>query len=171
MTREAFPTAGVNLLSRGWKAAAFGETLPTMKDKMEGPCRLYRRNRRAAAAVEFAFVAPVFLLLVLGTIEYRRLVMVQQVITYASCEGARVADLDDAKRPEMEALVRSYGQSGLISGSTIHKPLNFDNAGFGDPITNKVSIPFNQVSWLLSPMYLGGQSLSATTIMRRQSVQ
>ncbi len=40
--------------------------------------------------MEFAVVAPVFLLLVFGMIEYGRMVMVQQVITNASREGARV---------------------------------------------------------------------------------
>ncbi len=44
--------------------------------------------------MEFAVVAPVFLLLVFGMIEYGRMVMVQQVITNASREGARVAVLD-----------------------------------------------------------------------------
>jgi Flp pilus assembly protein TadG len=132
---------------------------------------LYRRNRRAAAAVEFAIVAPVFFLLVLGMIEYGRMVMVQQVLTNASREGARAAVLDGAEWPEVEALVTSYLQSGSIAGHTCAKPSNFDTAEFGDPITITVSVPFNQVSWLPSPMYLGGKTLSATTIMRRESVQ
>ena len=51
---------------------------------------MFRKNRLAAAAVEFAVVAPVFLLLVFGMIEYGRMVMVYQILTNASREGARV---------------------------------------------------------------------------------
>ena len=52
---------------------------------------LHRRKRRGAAVVEFAIVAPLFFLLIFGMIEYGRMVMVQQVITNASREGARRA--------------------------------------------------------------------------------
>jgi Flp pilus assembly protein TadG len=158
-----------NLLSRTWKAAASAATFPPTQDKLERPCRLYRRNRRAAAAVEFALVAPVFFLLVLGMIEYGRMVMVQQVLTNASREGARAAVLDGAKWTEVETVVNSYLQSGSISGATVTKPSNFDSAEFGDPITLSVSVPFNQVSWLPSPMYLGGKTLTASTVMRRET--
>ena len=53
-----------------------------------------RKTRRAAAVVEFAVVAPVLFLLVFGMIEFGRMVMVQQVLTNASREGARVGILD-----------------------------------------------------------------------------
>ena len=69
-------------------------TLPVCGWKLDKPCRSYRKKRRGAAAVEFAVVAPIFLLLVFGMIEYGRMVMVQQVLTNASREGARVAVLD-----------------------------------------------------------------------------
>ncbi len=59
---------------------------PILNLKVENLCRSCRRNRRGAAAVEFAIVAPVFFLLVFGMIEYGRMVMVQQVITNASRE-------------------------------------------------------------------------------------
>ena len=171
MTRCFCQFAIATLLSPARQAAASAATLPTTQDKLQRPCRLYRRNRRAAAAVEFALVAPVFFLLVLGMIEYGRMVMVQQVLTNASREGARAAVLDGAEWPEVESLVTAYMASGSITGHTCNKPANFDTAEFGDPITITVSVPFNQVSWLPSPMYLGGKTLSATTIMRRESVQ
>ncbi len=62
--------------------------------KLERACRPCRRNRRGAAVVEFAVVAPVFFLLVFGMIEFGRAIMVQQILTNASREGARVAVLD-----------------------------------------------------------------------------
>ena len=172
MSRQLSQSAVTCLLSRAWKAAVSAATLPSAKDKLERPCRLYRRNRRAAAAVEFALVAPVFFLLVLGMIEYGRMVMVQQVITNASREGARQAVLDGATTAEVQTVVNNYLASGSITGATVTvTPNPPTNAEFGDPVTVSVSIPFSQVSWLPSPMYLGGKTLIATTVMRRESVQ
>ena len=149
-----------------------GEVLPAPTRKLDKPCRSYRKQRRAAAAVEFAIVAPVFFLLVFGMIEYGRMVMVQQVITNASREGARKAVLDGATTNEVQTTVDSYLTSGSITGATTTvSPNPPTNAAFGDPVTVSVSIPFSQVSWLPSPMFLGGKTLNATTVMRRESAQ
>ncbi len=62
--------------------------------ELEKTCRLCRRNRQGAAAVEFAIVAPVFFLMVFGMIEFGRAIMVKQVMTNAARDGARLAILD-----------------------------------------------------------------------------
>src|SRR5436305_15004394 len=49
------------------------------------------RLRRAAAAVETAAVATVFLLFLFGILEYCRMIYVQQVVINAAREGARYA--------------------------------------------------------------------------------
>jgi len=77
MNTAKYSDAVTQLLPRSWQARPNAATLRLATDKLERPCRLYRRNRRATAAVEFAIVAPVFLLLVFGMIEYGRMVMVQ----------------------------------------------------------------------------------------------
>ena len=46
-----------------------------------------------------------------------------------------------------------------------------ESAEFGDPVTVTVSVGFNQVSWLPSPIFLSGRNLTASTVMRRESVQ
>jgi Flp pilus assembly protein TadG len=48
-------------------------------------------NRRAAAAVEFAFVAPIVFLLLFGILEWCRYVMIRNVTENAVREGARFA--------------------------------------------------------------------------------
>jgi Flp pilus assembly protein TadG len=140
--------------------------------KVDKLCRSFRKKRRGAAAVEFAVVAPIFLLLVFGMIEYGRMVMVQQVLTNASREGARRAVLDGSTNQQVVDVVDQYLTSGSIDGANITvTPTNPEDAAFGDPVTVSVDIQFSQVSWLPSPMYLGGRTLSATTVMRRESVQ
>jgi hypothetical protein len=120
--------------------------------------------------VEFAVVAPVLLLFVFGIIEFGRAIMVQQMLTNASREGARLAVLDGTTTAEIEATVTGY--LATIQGEQIDvDPNPPSNAGFGDPVSVTVSVGFDQVSWLPTPMFLNGRNLSATTVMRRESVQ
>jgi hypothetical protein len=140
--------------------------------KLERVYRLCRKKRRAAAAVEFAVVAPLFFLLVFGMVEYGRMVMVQQIITNGSREGARVAVLDGAATEEVASAVAIYLESASISGAEVSiSPNPPSSAGYGEAVTVVVSIGFDQVSWLPSPMYLGGNTMTATTVMRRETIQ
>ena len=117
-------------------------------------------------------MAPVFILLVFGMLEYGRMVMVQQVLTNASREGARRAVLDGTTTADVEATVNGYLESGSISGATITvTPNPPSGAETGDPVNVTISVPFSNVSWLPSPMYLGATELESTTVMRRESVQ
>jgi Flp pilus assembly protein TadG len=140
--------------------------------KVENFFRSCRRNRRGTAAVEFALVAPVFFLLVFGMIEYGRMVMVQQVITNASREGARVGVLDGSAASDVSTAVNNYLSAAKISGATTTcNPSTPSSAGYGQPVAVTVSVPFNSVSWLPTPLFLGGKTLTATSTMRRESVQ
>lgn len=47
------------------------------------------RDCRGAAAVEFALVAPVFLMLVCGAVEYSRLLWTMQALQQVAIDGAR----------------------------------------------------------------------------------
>lgn len=144
---------------------------PAETGRIESGYKMFRKNRRGAAAVEFAIVLPVFVLLVFGMIEYGRMVMVQQVITNASREGARQAVLDGATTTAVQSAVTSYLSSAQVSGGSSTVSPDPTGAASGDPITVTVSIPFSSVSWLPSPMFLGGKTLSASTTMRRESVE
>ncbi len=123
--------------------------------------------------MEFALIAPVFFLMILGMIEFGRAVMVQQVITNASREGARVAVLDGSSNSEVMSSVDTYLEIARISGAEITiDPTEPSSAGYGDPVTVTVAIPFSQVSWLPTPMLIGGGTeLTASTVMRRETVQ
>jgi Flp pilus assembly protein TadG len=120
--------------------------------------------------VEFAVVAPVFFIFVFGLIEYGRMVMVQQILTNAAREGARVGVLDSTTEADVNAAVDTYLTAGKINGATTTvTPNPPSSAASGAPVTVTVSVPFNNVSWLPSPFYLGGQTLSYTATMRRET--
>lgn len=132
--------------------------------------RIRRLSRRSGvAAVEFAIVAPVFFVLVFGMIEFGRMVMVQQILTNASREGARRAVLDAATTDNVTTVVNDYLTSASISGATVSvTPGPPSSAAFGDPVTVDVSVPFSSVSWMPSPWFLSATTLTATTVMRRE---
>lgn len=139
---------------------------------MNRNCRSYRKHRLGAAAVEFAVVAPVFILLLFGMIEYGRMVMVQQLITNASREGARQAVLDGATTSAVQSTVSTYLTNASVTGQTTTvSPNPPTSAANGAPVTVTVSIPYSSVSWLPSPMYLGSKTMTAKSVMRRESVQ
>jgi len=116
-------------------------------------------------------VLPLFVVLVFGMIEYGRMVMVQQIITNASREGARRAVLDGATPSTVQAAVTTYLTDAAISGGRTAVDPNPTTAASGDPVTVTVTIPFSSVSWLRTPMFLGGTSLSTSTTMRRESIE
>lgn len=138
-------------------------------EKQRGACR---RERQGTAAVEFAIVAPVFLLLVFAIVEYGRMVMVEQTLTNAAREGARLGIIDGSSTANVEARVANYLQAAKLTGhTTTVATLPPEGSDTGDRISVTVSIPYSQVSWLPVPMYLGGSTLSSTAVMRRESLE
>jgi hypothetical protein len=137
------------------------------------------RKQRGAAAVEFAVVAPVFLLLIFGMLEYGRMVMVQQMLTNASREGARRAVLEGAAESDVRQVVRDYlipanvpvtDQDITILVGDPPASTALSGAEFGDPVHVKVGINFGNVSWLPSPMYLSSSTrMEAVSVMRKES--
>lgn len=129
-------------------------------------------NRRGAATVEFALIAPVFLLLVFGIIEFGRMLMVQQVLTNATREGARRATVEGVTPAEVESIVRIYLANSSVQGASITvNPNDLSVVGFGDPVVVSASVPFSEVSWLPAPWFLSGTSLSATSTMQAERLQ
>jgi len=151
-----------------------GQEVPPADLCLDKVSRSYRRKRLGAAVVEFAVVAPVFFLLVFGMLEFGRMVMVQQVLTNASREGARAAVLDGATASSVTNQVTSYLANSSISGSNLTvtvDPSPPNSAAAGEAVTVTISIPFRQVSWLPTPMFIGSKQMTAATSMRRESVQ
>jgi Flp pilus assembly protein TadG len=130
-----------------------------------------RPRRRGAAIAEFAVVVPILILLVFGMLEFSRVMMVQEILVNAAREGCRKATLPGSTSDNVNTVVSTYLTNSGISGApnpTIN-PTDPSTANAGDPITVTVSVPFNNVSWLPVPMFLGGKTLSATVVMAKES--
>ncbi|GIJ50850.1 hypothetical protein Val02_77360 [Virgisporangium aliadipatigenens] len=78
--------------------------------------RLRGGGERGAAAVELAFVLPVLLLIVFGTIDFGRLLHARITLTEAAREGARAVALGESADAARARAVRA-------AGSMTSKPL------------------------------------------------
>ncbi|HEV3343508.1 MAG TPA: TadE family protein [Pirellulales bacterium] len=139
---------------------------------MRRTVRTRKTNRRGAALVEFALVVPIFLACVVGSVEIGRAIMVQESLTNASREGVRVGILDGAMSSDVTTAVNGYLSGVSISGaSTTVTPANPGTQPEGTQVTVSVSIPYSNVSWVPSPWFLKNQTLTATSVMARQTTQ
>jgi Flp pilus assembly protein TadG len=125
-------------------------------------------DRRGVATVEFAIVAPLFFLMILGCIEIGRALMVQQVLVNASRVGAREgATLNGTSAKAVTAAV-NYAAGASVPGVTAAVSPDPGSAKGGDLITVTLSVDFLSVSWSPTPWFLGGQTLQATSVMRKE---
>jgi Flp pilus assembly protein TadG len=127
-------------------------------------------RRHAAAAVEFAIVAPLLVLLVLGMIEFGRMLMVQQNLTNGAREGARKAILPGATDSQVQTVIDDYMKGVDISGHTRTITPTTNSAASGTTIKVTVSVKYKDVSWL--PLgaigFLKDATLSASVQMRKE---
>lgn len=133
--------------------------------------RMRRRARRGAAAVEFAIVAPVFFLLVIGSIEIGRALMVQQVLTNASRVGVREAVAMNTSESDVISTATNYAAGGAVPGVIVSVSPSPSSASAGDEITVDVAIPYSDISWLPSPWFMGGKTLQASSVMRKEGFE
>jgi len=123
------------------------------------------------AATEFAIVAPVFFLMVIGFIEFGRALMVQQVLINASRVGARQASTTGATTAQVQAAVQAYTSGVAINGVTVTVTPDPAAAVAGTAITVNTSVPFSSVSWMRSAWFLGGKTLKASSQMRKEGFE
>jgi len=128
--------------------------------------------RRGATAVEFALVAPVFFMFILGLIELGRGMMVQSLLENAARAGVRTGIVEGTSTSQITSTVTNMLSSQGISGDTATIEVN-DNvadastAQAGDEITVLVSVPVSQITWVPVPTFLHG-TISAQYTMRRE---
>lgn len=93
------------------------------------------RADRGAAAVEFALIMPILLLLVFGIISYGYMLSFRQAISQAAAEGARAAavaqvaaDRDDNALDAVNEALDSYG----VTCAGVNGPLQRNDDTVGD---------------------------------------
>ena len=157
----------------------YGMTHPHQKRSRAEPARPLAR--RGAALVEMALVLPLFLLVVLGIIEFGRAMMVCQMVTNAAREGARRAILEDSTNTAVEQQVNDFLTSALnVSASDVTTTITIttapgnEDAGNqlnksenGDLVSIRVSVPYDSVSFVTG-RFLAGKNLVGQSSMRHE---
>lgn len=129
------------------------------------------KNRTAAAVVEFAFVAPLLVMLTFGMLELGRVVMVKQLLINASREGARLAVLPASTAEQViDHVTTDLANSSINGVSVTVDPPSLASAPAGSPVTVSVSVSASSVSWIPKPMFVFSQTIDAATTMRRESL-
>jgi Flp pilus assembly protein TadG len=132
-------------------------------------------GRRAAAAVEFAIVLPFLAVLVTGSFELARGIMVRQILTDAARKACRNGTLPNRANSDMTQDVNDVLTDNSVptSAATITILVNGQavdaiTALQGDSISVKVAVPFNKVTW--TPLFFFSNSSveSETLVMMRQ---
>ena len=140
--------------------------------------RKQKRNsdQKGAAAVEFAIILPVFVLLLFGMIEWGLLLFNQQVITNASREGARAGIVVGSPRfsdDEIRDVVTAYVGNHLVTfGSASSPNIQITPAGdrsslvFGDDL--RVTVTYNYGFLVLSNLGYSDKVLTADSLMKME---
>lgn len=139
-----------------------------------------QHRRRGAAMVEMAVCLPIFLLMILGIIEFGRGLMVSQMLTSASREGCRAAIIDGASETDVtqqmkdlvtatvgcnasdvnvDIVVTSVTTGNVLSG--------LSSAERRDLIEVDITVPFDAISYA-GGRFLTGQTLRGQCAMRKE---
>jgi Flp pilus assembly protein TadG len=102
-------------------------------------------DERGQALVEFALVAPILLLLILGMVDFARAWGAYEVITYQARQGARMAVIDAPDVTEVDVLqaIQDGMSRGSLDPSTATITISGFRAGRGEPATVHIDYPYS----------------------------
>ena len=131
-------------------------------------CR--RQCQKGTASVELTVCLPLFVLVVMGTVETCSFIHLQETLNTASYEAARLAALGPSK--EQAAINRAtevVASRGITGASVVFSPSDLENVPVGGYITATVRVsPTGQPSLLLPATILGSSPLSSATTMVKE---
>ncbi|MEQ8210024.1 MAG: pilus assembly protein [Lacipirellulaceae bacterium] len=126
------------------------------------------KSRHGLAVTELAVCLPVLTLIVLATIEACTMIFLQQSLSIATYEGARVALVQGAEASNVEAQCDLILNSREVQGATVTvTPSNFASTPPGEWIAVEASAPFSSNS-LVGGWLFNGRTITARTEMMKE---
>ncbi len=132
------------------------------------PIRRKSKSRRGSVVVEMAIMLPVFVLIVLGTIEACTMIFLEQTLKIAAHEGARAAVVPNSTSTTVQARLTSFlDQRGVKGYTATITPANFSQHPYGDLIQVQIVAPCN-LNCSFPPWFYSGKSLTGTVTMMKE---
>ena len=118
-----------------------------------------KQNDRGAAAVEFAIVLPMLLLLLLGIMEFGRAYNVQLTLTNAAREGVRVMAItnDPAKARAAAKSAAAALHPALADSNFTPAPTSCSPSVAEDRTTVTISYQLNTLTGIAGPFSMTGK--------------
>lgn len=136
------------------------------------PSRPRGMDQRGVAAVEFALLLPVLIMVLFGIIEFGIALSRQQVLDTASREGARLGIRQAVPRPtaaDIRALVRRVFTQAGVTGVTPTIAVAGAGGPSGTDLIVTVSAPYQfYVMANMIPALRGTVTLRSRTLMRHE---
>ena len=134
-----------------------------------------RSRRQGATAVEFAVVAPLFFMIVLGLIEMSRACMALEQLSEAARRACRQGVIEGTSSAAIKQAAVDYLNSVGIKGETAGVSINdapvdtveAQNMPAYTEITVVITVPVGSCTWLPGGEFLSG-TLSGQYTMRRE---
>lgn len=144
-----------------------------------------RPARRGIAAVEFALVCPIFLVMILGMTEMVSVLFAKNVVTTAARRGCRTATNPLSSGFSITSAITDYLQNlqdnagaTLDGAATITLLVNdaevstsdfFSTVQTNDKISVTVSLPYSSISLIPSNLFMSNDTvITETVVMMRQ---
>jgi len=143
-------------------------------------------DRNGIAAVEFAIIAPVLVLMVMAAIDVGQSINVAQVVNDASREGARQATrIDFTLEQEVESAVQDYMAAAFPSiprdvlnsaltvnvGNNSGSPIpggDLTTIDSGSPVSVQIILQYDTVRWMVGLPGFSETLIESSTVMRRE---
>lgn len=133
--------------------------------------RGFRKDKRGVSAIEFAFVAPVLLLLMLGGIEYSLMLFTQNNVQSATRDTARQISINHLTAAEAKDYLCDKLPGWVQDHCSVQVTHSHPNNPTQDVVTVSATVPSGQASVinLLIPKF-GEFELTTKAVMKRENL-
>jgi len=130
--------------------------------------RTFLRNQRGAGVVEFALLAPTFLMFLFLLLDGGRMMFAKQSLNElaaatARCLAIKQSGCDTASNTQGWAVARGLARSNLkLANSNVAITINATCAGVSNMVQARISMPWKKGAMNLLPQSIAPASLTAT---------
>jgi len=126
-----------------------------------GSFRSQWRAESGQGLVELGILVPVLVVILVGVVDFGRILMVRHVITNAAREGARIAIVDQSSSRAYDT-VRSYLQGGGLSTGQATITINGANATTGE--MTDVTVTYQVTSLALRMVHASSSTITLRSV-------